>query len=136
MTNEDRQRTIEFILQQQAQVSASIQRHEEYIKQLEEERLRDRPRQAELQESFQVVVELLKIQESRLDRSEVRLDTSEARLHRVEFDTVAIEARTATIETNMATLQTSMAALAVSQAHADERLSTLIEIVSRGRRPS
>jgi chromosome segregation ATPase len=157
MTNEDRQRTIEFILQQQAQVSASIQRHEEYIKQLEEERLRDRPRQAELQESFQVVVELLKIQESRLDRSEVRLDTSEARLdtsearldtsearldtsearlHRVEFDTVAIEARTATIETNMATLQTSMAALAVSQAHADERLSTLIEIVSRDRRPS
>jgi hypothetical protein len=127
---------MDFILQQQAQFAASIQR-------LEEERIRDRPRQAELQESFQVVVELLKIQESRLDRSEVRLDTSEARLdtsearlHRVEFDTVAIEARTATIETNMATLQTSMAALAVSQAHADERLSTLIEIVSRGRRPS
>jgi hypothetical protein len=112
MTNEDRQRTMDFILQQQAQVAASIQRHEEYFKQLEEERIRDRPRLASLEKSFQTVVELLKIQESRVDRLELKTDS---------------------LETKNAALETSMAALAVSQAHADERLSALINIVMEDR---
>ena len=105
MTNEDRQRTMDFILQQQAQFAASIQR-------LDEERIRDRPRQAELEKSFQQVVQLLQIQESRLDRSEPRLD-------RVEFDNNV--------------LKESMTALAHAQAHADERLSALIDIVMQDR---
>jgi hypothetical protein len=112
MTNEDRQRTMDFILQQQAQFAASIQR-------LEEERIRDRPRQVELEKSFQIVVHLLEIQESRLDRA--------------EFDTAAVESRTTLLETNMAALQTSMTALANAQAHADERLSALIDIVMQDR---
>ena len=114
MTNEDRQRTMDFILQQQAKFAASIER-------LEEERIRDQPRQAELEKSFQTVVELLRIQESRLDRSESRLD-------RTEVDTAGVKERTKTLEINMA-------ALAVTQAHADERLSALINIVieDRGR---
>ena len=112
MTNEDRQRTMDFILQQQAKFAASIER-------LEEERIRDQPRQAELQKSFQVVVELLKIQESRLDRSESRLD-------RVEFKADVLEA-------NTIALQTSMNALAHAQKHADERLSALIDIVMQDR---
>jgi len=112
MTNEDRQRTMDFILQQQAQFAASIQRLEESFERREEERIRDRPRQAELEKSFQRVVQLLEIQESRLDR--------------VEPDTVAVERRTSALETNMA-------ALAVAQAHADERLSALIDIVRQDR---
>src|SRR5690349_16883652 len=109
MTNEDRQHTMDFILQQQAKVAANIERHEQYLKQLEEERIRDKPRQAELQKSFQTVVELLKIQESRLDR--------------VEFKT----------ETKNTALETNMAALAAAQAHADQRLSALIDIVMQDR---
>jgi hypothetical protein len=105
MTNEERQRTIDFILQQQAKTAASIQR-------LEEERIRDQPRQAELQKSFQTVVELLKIQESRLDR--------------VEFKTDVLETRSTHLETNMA-------ALAAAQAHADQRLSALIDVVMQDR---
>jgi len=112
MTNEDRQRTMDFILQQQAQFAASIQR-------LEEERIRDQPRQAELQKSFQVVVDLLKIQESRLDRADSRSD-------RMEIDTAGVEQRTKALEINMA-------ALAAAQAHADERLSALIDIVMQDR---
>lgn len=112
MTNEDRQRTMDFILQQQAKFAASIER-------LEEERIRDQPRQAELEKSFQTVVALLRIQESRLDRSESRSD-------RTERDTAGLEERTKTIEINMA-------ALAVAQAHADERLSALINIVMEDR---
>lgn len=119
MTNEDRQRTMDFILQQQAQFAASIQR-------LEEERIRDQPRQAELQKSFQTVVELLRIQES-------RLDASEARLNRAEFDTAAVEQRTTAIEVNMVALEVNMAALAAAQAHADERLSALINMVREDR---
>ena len=105
MTNEDRQRTMDFILQQQAKTAASIQR-------LEEERIRDQPRQAELQKSFQTVVELLKIQESRVDRVEVKTDV---------------------LETRSTHLETNMAALAAAQAHADQRLSALIDIVMQDR---
>ena len=112
MTNEDRQHTMDFILQQQAKVAANIERHEEYLKQLEEERIRDKPRQAELQKSFQTVVELLKIQESRLDR--------------VEFKTDVLKTKNTALETNMA-------ALAAAQAHADQRLSALIDIVMQDR---
>lgn len=112
MTNEDMRRKMEFIVERQAQFAVHIQR-------LEEERIRDQPRQAELQKSFQTVVELLQIQESRLDRSE-------ARLNRAEFDTAGIEERTKTIEINMA-------ALAAAQAHADERLSALINVVMEDR---
>lgn len=107
MTNEHMQRTMEFIVEQQAKFAAGIQR-------LEEERIRDQPRLASLEKSFQKVVELLAIQESRLDRVEVRTDA---------------------FETKSSALETSMAALAVAQAHADERLSALINIVieDRGR---
>ncbi|HJT66081.1 MAG TPA: hypothetical protein VJ749_06490 [Pyrinomonadaceae bacterium] len=105
MTNEDRQRTMDFILQQQAKFAASVDR-------LEEERIRDRPRLASLEKSFQTVVHLMEIQESRLDR--------------VEIDTVAVEKRTSALEA-------SMDALAKAQAHADERLSALIDIVMQDR---
>lgn len=112
MTNEDRQRTMDFILQQQAKFAASMER-------LEEERKRDRPLNRELRKSFRTVVELLSIQESRLDRAEPRLD-------RVEFDAAGAERRTKAIEINMERLS-------AAQAHADERLSALIDIVMQDR---
>lgn len=105
MTNEDRQRTMDFILQQQAKFAAHLER-------LEEERIRDRPRLASLEKSFQLVVDLLAIQESRIDR--------------VEFQTSALETKSDALEINMA-------ALLAAQAHADERLSALINIVIEDR---
>jgi hypothetical protein len=51
MTNEEIQRTMEFILEQQAQFAANIQR-------LQEERLSDGPRLNRLEESFQLLVQL------------------------------------------------------------------------------
>ena len=110
--NENIRRNMEFIVEQQARFAARLER-------LEEERIRDQPRQAELQKSFQTVVELMRIQESRIDRSESGMD-------RTEFDSTAIARRTSAIETNMA-------ALAAAQAHADERLSALINIVMEDR---
>jgi len=66
MTDEERRRTMEFILEQQAQFAANIQRHEEYFQQLKEERIRDRP----LEEAFQRLDRLVKKNQARLDRLE------------------------------------------------------------------
>jgi len=105
MMNEEMRRNMEFIVEQQARFAASIQR-------LEEERIRDQPRLASLEKSFQRVVELLEIQESRLDR---------------------LEFKTGTLETRSSALETNMAALAAAQTHADQRLSALIDIVMQDR---
>ncbi len=60
MTNEEIQKTMEFILEQQAQFATNIQR-------LQEERLRDSPRLARLEESFQLLVQLAQTTDNRLD---------------------------------------------------------------------
>lgn len=105
MTNDEIQRTMEFILDQQAQFAANIQR-------LQEERLSDTPRLTRLEESFQLLVQLAQA-------TDVRLDS-------IESNTANVESRTANLETNMATL-------AAAQTHTDERLSALIDIVREGR---
>lgn len=105
MTNEDQQHTMDFILQQQAQMAAHIQ-------QLEEDRIRDRPRMIELEQSFQTLVDLAQITDTRLD---------------------SLELRNAALETRSTALETNMAALASAQAHADERVSALIDIIIEGR---
>jgi hypothetical protein len=105
MTNEEIQRTMEFILEQQAQFAANIQH-------LEEERRRDTPRLSRFEESFTLLVQLAQ--------------NSDARLDRMESTTSELQATTTILETNMAIL-------AAAQACADQRLSALIDIVSRGR---
>jgi hypothetical protein len=71
MTDEERQRLMEFILEQQAQLNASVQ-------QLDEERIRERPRMAELRESFKTLVQLSIKYDERLDT----LDSSTGALER------------------------------------------------------
>jgi uncharacterized phage infection (PIP) family protein YhgE len=105
MTNEEMQKTMEFILEQQAQFAANIQK-------LQEERMRDGSRIKRLEDSFQLLVQLAQSTDTRLD---------------------TLESNTAILESNMATLESNMATLAESQAHADERLSALIDIVREGR---
>jgi hypothetical protein len=113
MTNEEMQRKMEFIVEQQAQFAVHIQ-------QLEAERIRDRPRLIRLEkrfeESFQRLVALAEITDSRLDK---------------------LEESTSRFETKTIALETNMAALVAAQTHADERLSALINIVMEDRgRPS
>jgi len=105
MTNEEIQRTMEFILGQQAQFAANIQL-------LQEERIRDSPRLTRLEESFQLLVRVAESTDPRLDR---------------------LESNTSAVEANMAGLEASMAALVVAQTHTDERLSALIDIVREDR---
>ena len=105
MTNEEMQRTMEFIVEQQAQFAANIQR-------LQEERIRDNPRLTRLEESFQLLVQLAQTTETRLDR---------------------LESTTFTLESTTSTLESNMAALAAAQTHTDERLSALLDIVRENR---
>jgi chromosome segregation ATPase len=91
MTNEEMQKTMGFILEQQAQFAANIQK-------LQEERTRDGSRIRRLEESFQLLVQLAQSTDTRLN----------------------------ILESNMATL-------AEAQAHTDERLSALIDVVREGR---
>ena len=73
MTNEEIQRTMEFILGQQAQFAANIQR-------LQEERIRDNPRLIRLEESFQLLVRLAENSDSRLDGLESSTSALEANM--------------------------------------------------------
>ncbi len=105
MTNEEIQKTMEFILEQQAQFAANIQR-------LQEERLRDGPRLARLEESFQLLVQLAQTTDTRLD---------------------IVDSNVAEQQSSMAALESNMIALAAAQAHSEQRLSALIDIVREGR---
>ena len=98
MTEEEIRKTMEFIIEQQAQFAVNLQH-------LQEERAQDNSRLARLEESFQVLVQLAQTTDSRLD----------------------------TIESTTAAVNANMAALAAAQAHTDERLSALIDIVREGR---
>ena len=104
MTNEEIQKTMEFILEQQAQFAANIQW-------LQEERLSDSPRLARLEDSFQLLVQLSQTTDTRLD---------------------IVDSNVASVSSNMAALESNMVALAAAQAHSEQRLSALIDIVREG----
>ena len=112
MTNEEMQKTMQFILEQQANFAVNIQR-------LQEEQLRDRPRLVRLEDSFQLLVELAETSNTRMDAS----DSWKA----------ATNTRVNALEANMVKLEANMATLAESQAHSDARLSALIDIVREDR---
>ncbi len=73
MTNEEIQKTTEFILEQQAQFAVNI-------RQLQEERLRDNPRLTRLEESFQLLVQLAQTTDTRLDTLESNKSTLETNM--------------------------------------------------------
>ena len=112
MTNEEMQRTMEFIVEQQAQFAANIQR-------LQEERIRDTPRITRLEESFQLLVRLA--------------ENSDLRMDKLESTTSFLESTTSTLESTTNVLASNMAALAAAQTQTDERLSALIDIVREER---
>ena len=84
MTDEERRRTMEFILEQQAQFAANVQRHEENFLRLQEDRKRDLPRIRELEKSFNTLVELCRVHDIRLDSVEFRSITMEESIRRLD----------------------------------------------------
>ena len=84
MTNDEMQKTMEFILAQQAQFAVNIQR-------LQEEQLRDKPRLARLEDSFQLLVELAESSDTRLDATDTHLNTLEANMVKLEATMAILE---------------------------------------------
>ena len=75
MNNEEIQKTMEFILEQQAQFAANIQK-------LQEERMHDDARLKRLEEAFQLLVQLAQNTDTRLDTLETNMATlAEAQVH-------------------------------------------------------
>lgn len=95
MTNEEMQKTMEFILEHQAQFVVSNQR-------LQEERVRDQPRLAQLEESFQLLVQLAQTSDSRFDSLEANLvqlaQASDSRLNTLEANQLRDQPRRAQLE--------------------------------------
>jgi chromosome segregation ATPase len=78
MTSEEMQKTMEFIIEQQAQFATNIQK-------LQEERMRDDSRTKRLEESFQLLVQLAQNTDTRLDTLESSMATlAEAQAHLAE----------------------------------------------------
>ena len=110
MTDEERQRTMDFILQQQARTTAHAEELQEYRKRNESQR-------EAFQKSFVQLVELARITDERLDNGDYRI--------------TAVDDRSTVLETKSAALAASMAHLAEAQAHADERVARVTESQAR-----
>ena len=97
MTNEERRRTMEFILEQQAQFAAHFQ-------QLEEERIRDRPRLARLEKSFQRFSESLNSLDESFKRIVKVIEVYDSRADDVDSLAAAHETRIYTLEESVQVL--------------------------------
>jgi septal ring factor EnvC (AmiA/AmiB activator) len=73
MTDEEIRKTMEFILAQQAQFAANIQR-------LQEEHVRDNPHLTRLEESFQLLVQLAQATDNRIDTVESKITPLESNM--------------------------------------------------------
>jgi hypothetical protein len=103
MTNEEMQRTMEFILDQQAQYVARMQR--------------DESRLTKLEDAFVTLVQLAKLSDERLGTFEENM-------------TLLSKAQTLA-DARLVDLTEKMTELAEAQMHTDERLNALIHIVDR-----
>jgi hypothetical protein len=103
MTNEEMEKTMQFILEQQAQFTTNFQK-------IEEAREKDSVRITRLEESFQLLVQLAQSHDERLvTLAEAQIRTSE----------------------QMAAINDRMAEINDRMAETDERLNSLIMVVER-----
>jgi len=117
MTNEELEKTMQFIVEQQAQFAANFQR-------LEEERKRDSARTTRLEESFHLLVQLAESHDERL------ITLAEAQIALAEAQIRASE-QIAAINEQIAATDERIAAINERTAETDERLNALIAVVER-----
>ncbi|MDT4895896.1 MAG: hypothetical protein QOH25_973 [Acidobacteriota bacterium] len=110
MTNEELEKTMQFIVEQQAQFAANFQR-------IDEAREKDVARTKRLEESFQLLVQLAGSHDERLvTLAEAQIRTSE---------------QMAATDERIAAINERIAAINERTAETDERLNALIAVVER-----
>jgi phage shock protein A len=110
MANEEMEKTMQFILEQQARFTANFQR-------IEEAREKDSARIKRLEESFQLLVQLAQNHDERLATlTETQIRTSE---------------QIAATDERIAATHERIAAINERTAETDERLNALIAVVER-----
>jgi chromosome segregation ATPase len=110
MTNEEMEKTMQFILEQQAQFTANFQKIEEAREKDEEARKKDSARITRLEESFQLLVQLAQNHDERL------VTLAEAQIR---------------VSEQIAATDEQIAAMNERTAETDERLNALIAVVER-----
>lgn len=103
MSNEEMQKTIEFILEQQAQFLTRVEK--------------DEARLTRLEDAFVTLVRIAQISDERQDTLEERIGTLTEKLTALADAQVLVD--------------TKLAELAESQTHTDQRLNALIDVVDR-----
>lgn len=125
MTNEEMQRTMEFIAEQQAQFAASIQR-------AEEQRIRDTPRLTRMEDAFLALTQLAQQTDERLDAmahsQEVLshlIQNSDERLERLEAQRIQDNERVNRLEDSHQRMEDSHQVLIQLAQKMDVRLERL-----------
>jgi predicted nuclease with TOPRIM domain len=124
VTNDEIERTMQFILEQQAQFATNIQK-------LEESQLRDSPRLQRLEDAFVQLVDLARTTDERLDAihsSQSRLEDVQTRLTDAQART---EARLAELAEAQSRTETTLVQLAEAQARAESQIVTLVSTVDQ-----
>ena len=123
MNEEERQRQMDFILNQQAQFAADIQKLQESQAELMKSQAELMKSQAELMksqaETVQIVTRLASVTVEGFKQTNAKID-------------ILIDAQTRT-EERLTKLVESQTHLAEAQAHTEQRLDALIDIVRKGR---
>lgn len=141
MTDEERQRTMDFILAQQAQFWSSVQKHDE---EFAEFRTREEERQARYDERQARYEARQARYEATQRRTEAQLDLGSFRIDRLErimklVIKAGLRARRANYErdqewdSRFSEVREAIANLERTQQHSDRRLDALIDVVREQR---
>ena len=128
MTNEQMRRTMEFIVEQQAQMAAHFQ-------QLQEERIRDQPRLAQLEQSYQELKEthkrlvaLAEIVDYRVDRLESITDKLESTTEGLKLTTEGLKLTTDELKLTTKRLESVVTAQNTRITIAEETLQRVVRL--------
>jgi predicted nuclease with TOPRIM domain len=110
MTNEEIQERIEFLIEQQSQLTASVDRFAAKVDTLVEIQANSETRLSRVEESFVLLVQMARITDERLD---------------------VLTDRVSDLTDRVSDLTEKMGALAEAEKNSDERLNTLIGVVER-----
>ena len=145
MTSEEMQNTVQFILEQQAQLTVKVDKLSENVDKLTENvdklaegQLSYQSRSGQLEESLGMLVQVIRNMDERADTTEKRLDITDERMDATDKRLALLTKTQLSTDKRLALLTESqlntdklLALLTQSQKQTDEKLGRLITTVER-----